>query len=205
MRKTLAIAGSLAVLMFGISALWGKGGKEQPKTTTQATYLGPISCTVTTFKEAPQIPVGNVPLQDAGNNGAPQNGAKNAAAGNNATPQPPGNHGGVQNPGNNADPQNPVDNGIAHAPDPYALPQSPGGDAIPPNPAQNLSPSLSKPIATLTDCLAHGGQVVILPDGTVQPIVIENPDAIRGHEWHRLSLSGYMKGAVLHIISVRII
>jgi hypothetical protein len=191
MRKTQAIAVFLCVSMFGLSALWGKGKDKQPTKPIEETYLGPISCTVTTFKEAAPIPVGNVPLQNAGNNAVPQTPGKNA---NNAPPQTPG---------NNAAPQNAGDNRVAQAPDPNALPQPPGLDATAPIPAQNLS--VSKPVVTFKDCLSHGGLVAIVPDGSKTPIIIDNPDVIKGHEWHRLSLSGYMKGAVFHIISVRVI
>jgi hypothetical protein len=186
MRKTQAIAVSLLVLLFGLSALWGKDKKQQK--TIEETYFGAISCTVTTFKEAPLVPVGNVALPNVGNNAAPQSVGNNAAG---------------QKPGNNAAPQNPGANGVPQVPEANALPQPPGGDGTAPNPAQNLL--VSKPVVTLKDCLTHGGQVVLLPDGTPKPIIIDNPEAIKGHEWHRLSISGYTRGTAFHIISVRII
>ena len=199
MRKAQTIAVYLLVVLFGLTTLWGKGkDKQTKKEASEETYLGPISCTVTTFKEAPPIPVGDLALQNPGNNAAPQNPRDNAApqnSGKNAAPQNPRDNAALQNPGNNGAPQAPGANGAA---------QAPAGDGTPQNPAvQNLS--LTKPVVTLQDCLMHGGQVVLLPDGAPKPIFIENPEAVKGHEWHRLSISGYMRGAAFHIISVRII
>jgi hypothetical protein len=191
MRKARTIAVCLFVVLFGLATLWGKGkDKQTKKEAGEETYLGPISCTVTTFKEAPPpIPVGDLALQNLGNNAAPQNPRDSAAP---------------QNSGKNAAPQNPGNNGAPQAPPANGVPQGPAGDGTPQNPAvQNLS--LTKPVVTLQDCLTHGGQVVLLPDGAPKPIFIENPDAIKGHEWHRLSISGFMRGAAFHIISVRII
>jgi hypothetical protein len=190
MRKTQAIAVCLSLLLLGLAPLWGNDKQaKNKKVVTEETYLGAISCTVRTFKAAPQMPaVDDAALGNLGNNAAHQN------SGNNAAPQ---------NPRNNAAPQNPGANGAPQTPGANAVPQAPGGDATSPAPAQNLS--LTKPVVTLNDCLSHGGQVVMLVDGTQKGIVIDNPEAIKGHEWHRLSISGYTRGSAFHIISVRII
>jgi hypothetical protein len=182
MRKLQAIAACLALLLSGLTPLWGDNKKQKntKKTVSEETYLGSISCTVKTFKVAPQPPaVDDAALPNPGNNPAPRN---------------PRNDNALQNHGDNPAPQTQGAN---------AVPPAAPGDAASPTPAQNLS--ATKPIATLKDCLVHGGQVVMLVDGTQKGILIDNPDAIKGHEWHRLSISGYMRGSAFHVISVRII
>lgn len=193
MRKLQAITVCLALLLSGLTPLWGKGkdkpAKNDKKTVTDETYLGSISCTITTYKVAPAIPaVDDAALQNPANNAAPQNSANNGA------PPKPGNSAPVQNPGNSGAPQTQGANAVL---------QAPAGDGTSPAPAQNLL--LTKPVATLKDCLSHGGQVVLLVDGAQKGIVIDNPEAIKGHEWHRLSLSGYTRGDAFHVISVRMI
>jgi hypothetical protein len=98
----------------------------------------------------------------------------------------------TQNPGVPGALQGPATNGA----------QNPGANA-PQGPA--AAGTQPKPISTVKDCLANGGQVVMLPDGARNPVPIENPDAVKGHEWHRLSISGYMLGGAFHVTSLRVI
>src|SRR5215831_17031105 len=128
MTKTHATAFYICVFLLAVSALWGKEKKLQKNGPSEETYLGSISCTVTTYKVVPPKPTGDFALEAPPNQVAPPKAAN-----------------GVVNP-------NPND---------AAAPQGPGNDGTAPVPAPNTSPS--KPILNLRDCLAHGGQVVILP------------------------------------------
>jgi hypothetical protein len=77
---------------------------------------------------------------------------------------------------------------------------TPGPNGALPGPGANVVP---QPINTVRDCLAKGGQVVIRPDGARADVPIENPELVKGHEWHRVSISGYLNGSFFHIMSLR--
>jgi hypothetical protein len=77
---------------------------------------------------------------------------------------------------------------------------TPGPNGALPGAAAN---SVPQPINTVRDCLAKGGQVVFRADGGRSDIPIENPGAVKGHEWHRVSISGYLSGTLFHIMSLR--
>jgi hypothetical protein len=74
--------------------------------------------------------------------------------------------------------------------------------SVPPSSATTVVPP-PQPITTVKACLANGGKVVIVADGEHEALPIENPDVISGHEWQRLSISGYRNGYSFHVISVR--
>jgi len=82
-------------------------------------------------------------------------------------------------------------------PGPPGAPQNPG--APPP------APPPPPPINTVRDCLTKGGKIVIHPDGAREDVTIENPDLVKGHEWHRVSITGYLNGTLFHIMSLRAI
>jgi len=83
---------------------------------------------------------------------------------------------------------------------------TPGANGVPQAPVPNGGPqTAAKPINTVQDCLANGGKVMIAAEPDQVPLAIENPEALRGHEWHRLSISGYMSGDAFHIMSVRVL
>jgi hypothetical protein len=77
---------------------------------------------------------------------------------------------------------------------------APGGNQLPS--ATTVVPP-PQPVTTVKACLANGGKVVIVADGAHEALSIENPDVISGHEWQRLSISGYRNGYAFHVISVR--
>jgi len=54
-------------------------------------------------------------------------------------------------------------------------------------------------------CLDKGGLTVIVVDDTHQVLAIENPNAVSGHEGHRVLLTGEMNNGKLHVYSLRII
>jgi hypothetical protein len=54
-------------------------------------------------------------------------------------------------------------------------------------------------------CLDKGGLTVIVVDDTHQAVTIENPEAVRGHEGHRVLITGRVEEKGFHVYSVRII
>ena len=54
-------------------------------------------------------------------------------------------------------------------------------------------------------CLEKGGLTVIVLDNSHQVLTIDNPDAVRGHEGHRVLLTGDVTAGKLHVYSLRII
>ena len=201
MIKTAKILTVLSLLTCFVQLSSGIG-KKKVVAPIEEDLLGPISCTVPnmpipaapavtnppTHYGAPAAP-GNTATQQAQQaQHPPVGGAAQPAAANNA--QQAGQHPGIA-PGQAA-------NNALRPGQPPNLPQYPGNN--PPQPAPK-----PQPIASVKDCLAANGQVVILPDGQTVPIVIDNPDVLEGHEWQRLSVSGYLVGANFRIVSVRII
>ena len=85
-------------------------------------------------------------------------------------------------------------------PGPNGVPQVLGADGTPVAPGTSVVP---QPINTVRDCLAKGGQILFHPDGGRADMTIENPELVKGHEWHRVSISGYPNGALFHIMSLR--
>lgn len=70
-------------------------------------------------------------------------------------------------------------------------------------PPPKVSPT--GPSDTVQDCLDRGGAVVIVEDGKDHGIAIDNPNAVKGYEGRRVSVSGYRKGDSFHVVSMRII
>ena len=91
------------------------------------------------------------------------------------------------------------------APRPATPIPGPNGVPLPPDPTQPAPGAnvLPPPPSTVRECLTKGGQVTFHPDGGRTDLVIENPDLVKGHEWHRVSITGYPSGNVFHIISLR--
>jgi hypothetical protein len=54
-------------------------------------------------------------------------------------------------------------------------------------------------------CLDKGGLTVIVVDDTQQVLTIENPNAVKGHEGHRVLITGDIHENSIHVYSVRII
>jgi len=54
-------------------------------------------------------------------------------------------------------------------------------------------------------CLDKGGLTVIVLDNTHQVLIIENPSAVKGHEGHRVLLTGDITAGTIHVYSLRII
>ena len=85
-------------------------------------------------------------------------------------------------------------------PGPNGVPQVAAPVGTTAGPTSSVVP---QPINTVRDCLSRGGQVVIHPDGGRTDLAIDNPEVVKGHEWHRVSISGYLNGTLFHIMSLR--
>jgi hypothetical protein len=83
----------------------------------------------------------------------------------------------------------------------------PNGVPLPPDPTQPAPGAnvLPPPPGTVRECVGKGGQVTFHPDNARTDLVIENPDLVKGHEWHRVSITGYPIGNAFHIMSLRAI
>ena len=54
-------------------------------------------------------------------------------------------------------------------------------------------------------CLAAGAKMVIVTDKDQKVLLVENPDALRGHEGHHISVAGQVKGDSIHIESAKML
>lgn len=54
-------------------------------------------------------------------------------------------------------------------------------------------------------CLEKGGDTVIVVDNTRTVLIIDNPDSVKGHEGHRVLLTGDITAGTIHVYSLRII
>jgi hypothetical protein len=57
--------------------------------------------------------------------------------------------------------------------------------------------------ACMTKCLGKGAKAVIVTDGDQKVVAVDNPDVLKGHEGHHVSVSGTMNGDSLHIDNVK--
>jgi len=59
--------------------------------------------------------------------------------------------------------------------------------------------------ACMTKCLAKGAKAVIVTDGDQKVLNVENPDVLKGHEGHHVTVTGHVTGESLHIESVKML
>ena len=52
-------------------------------------------------------------------------------------------------------------------------------------------------------CLAAGAKMVIVTDKDSKVLVVDNPDALKGHEGHHISATGSVKGDSIHVDSLK--
>jgi len=48
-------------------------------------------------------------------------------------------------------------------------------------------------------CLAAGAKMVIVTDKDQKVLMVENPDALKGHEGHHIAATGEVKGDSIHV------
>jgi hypothetical protein len=56
--------------------------------------------------------------------------------------------------------------------------------------------------ACMNKCLGKGAKAVIVTDGEQKVLMVDNPDALKGHEGHHVAVSGQVSGDSIHVDSV---
>ena len=59
--------------------------------------------------------------------------------------------------------------------------------------------------ACMTKCMGKGAKAVIVTDADQKVVSIDNPDAVKGHEGHHVSVTGEMTGSSIHVDSVKML
>jgi hypothetical protein len=54
-------------------------------------------------------------------------------------------------------------------------------------------------------CLAAGAKVVIVTDKDQKILMVDNPDALKGHEGHHIAATGMVKGDSIHVDSMKML
>jgi hypothetical protein len=54
-------------------------------------------------------------------------------------------------------------------------------------------------------CLEKGAKVVVVTDGDDKVLMVDNPDALAGHEGHHVAVTGKVNGDSIHVDSVKML
>jgi len=54
-------------------------------------------------------------------------------------------------------------------------------------------------------CLAAGAKMVIVTDGDQKILMVDNPDALKGHEGHHIAVTGHMGKDSIHVESAKML
>jgi len=54
-------------------------------------------------------------------------------------------------------------------------------------------------------CLAAGAKMVIVTDMDQKVLMVDNPDALKGHEGHHIAATGAVKGDSIHVDSAKML
>jgi hypothetical protein len=54
-------------------------------------------------------------------------------------------------------------------------------------------------------CLAAGAKMVIVTDGDQKILMVENPDALKGHEGHHIAATGHVGADSIHVESAKML
>ena len=54
-------------------------------------------------------------------------------------------------------------------------------------------------------CLAAGAKMVVVTDGDQKVLMVDNPDALKGHEGHHVTVTGSVKGDSIHVDSAKML
>jgi hypothetical protein len=52
-------------------------------------------------------------------------------------------------------------------------------------------------------CLEKGAKMVVVTDGDQKVLMVDNQDALKGHEGHHVTVTGHVNGDSIHIESVK--
>ena len=54
-------------------------------------------------------------------------------------------------------------------------------------------------------CVEKGAKLVVVTDGDQKILMVQNPDALKGHEGHHVAVTGHVKGDSVHVESVKML
>jgi len=54
-------------------------------------------------------------------------------------------------------------------------------------------------------CLAAGAKLVIVTDKDQKVLMVDNPDALKGHEGHHIAATGHVTGDNIHVDSMKML
>lgn len=54
-------------------------------------------------------------------------------------------------------------------------------------------------------CLAAGAKMVIVTDGDSKVLMVDNPEALKGHEGHHIAATGHMGKDSIHVESAKML
>jgi hypothetical protein len=54
-------------------------------------------------------------------------------------------------------------------------------------------------------CLAAGAKMVIVNDADSKLLMVDNPDALKGHEGHHIAVTGHVTGDNIHVESAKML
>ena len=63
----------------------------------------------------------------------------------------------------------------------------------------------AKAEACTKKCLDAGAKMVVVTDGDQKILLVDNPDALKGHEGHHIAVTGTVKGDSIHVDSAKML
>ena len=63
----------------------------------------------------------------------------------------------------------------------------------------------AKAEACTKKCLDGGAKMVVVTDGDQKVLMVDNPEALKGHEGHHVAVTGTMKGDSIHVDSAKML
>ena len=63
----------------------------------------------------------------------------------------------------------------------------------------------AKAEACTKKCLDAGAKMVVVTDGDQKVLMVDNPEALKGHEGHHVAVTGTMKGDSIHVDSAKML
>jgi hypothetical protein len=70
------------------------------------------------------------------------------------------------------------------------------------NPAKSANAGAE---ACTKKCLAAGAKMVIVTDKDQKILMVDNPDALKGHEGHHIAATGHVMGDSIHVESAKML
>jgi hypothetical protein len=63
----------------------------------------------------------------------------------------------------------------------------------------------AKAEACTKKCLAAGAKMVVVTDADQRVLMVDNPDALKGHEGHHVAVTGQVTGDSIHVESAKML